>query len=67
MFAGFIQRVPILSYFRGVRDELQKVTWPTRQQTLQKTSLVIVASVIVGVYIGVLDYLFTQATTLLIK
>lgn len=67
MFAGLIQRVPIFSYLREVRDELQKVTWPTREQTIQKTTLVVIVSIVVGVYIGLLDYLFTQLTALLIK
>jgi preprotein translocase subunit SecE len=67
MFAGLTQRVPILTYLREVRDELQKVTWPTRKQTIQKTTLVVAVSVVVGLYIGLLDYLFTQLTGLLIK
>jgi preprotein translocase subunit SecE len=67
MFAGLTQRVPIFTYLREVRDELQKVTWPTRKQTIQKTTLVVAVSVAVGLYIGLLDYLFTQLTALLIK
>ncbi len=67
MFAGLTQRLPILSYFREVRDELQKVTWPTRKQTIQKTSLVIGVSVMVGLYIGLLDYLFTHLIGFLLK
>lgn len=67
MFAGLTHRVPILTYFREVRDELQKVTWPTRKQTIQKTTLVVVVSIVVGAYIGVLDHLFTQLTALLLQ
>jgi len=67
MFAGLTQRLPIFTYLREVRDELKKVTWPTRQQTMQKTTLVVVVSIVVGLYIGFLDYGFTQLTALLIK
>jgi preprotein translocase subunit SecE len=67
MFAGLTQRLPIFSYLREVRDELQKVTWPTREQTIQKTSLVIGVSIAVGLYIGLLDYLFTQLMGFLLK
>lgn len=57
----------LFRYFSEVGQELQKVSWPTRAQTIEKTMLVIVVSVIVGAYIGALDYLFTSITTLVIK
>jgi len=57
----------LVRYFSEVKDELGKVTWPNRQQTISKTLLVIGASVIVGIYIGVLDFVFTHLTTLIIK
>jgi preprotein translocase subunit SecE len=46
-----------ITYFRQVKEELTKVTWPTREQTIQKTALVIGASLAVGVYIGALDFI----------
>jgi preprotein translocase subunit SecE len=60
-------QLPVVKYFFEVRSELQKVTWPTRQQTLQKTGLVIAASLIVGLYIGGLDYVFTHLMAFLLK
>jgi preprotein translocase subunit SecE len=56
-----------ITYFKEVREELTKVTWPTRQQTIQKTTLVIVSSVVVGFYIGALDFIFTKLSELIIK
>jgi preprotein translocase subunit SecE len=41
-------------------SELKKVTWPTREQTRNLTVLVFVISVVVGVYIGFFDILFTE-------
>ncbi len=67
MFVGFSNNFLLFRYLREVRDELKKVTWPTREQTIQKTLLVILVSVVVGVYIGGLDYLFTQGTSLILK
>lgn len=57
----------LVRYFAEVRDELGKVTWPNRQQTIAKTLLVIVASVIVGLYIGALDAIFTSLVTFILK
>ncbi len=56
-----------IKYFREVREELVKVEWPTRQQTLQKTILVIGSSVVVGLYIGALDFIFTKLSQLIIR
>jgi preprotein translocase subunit SecE len=39
-------------------SELKKVTWPTRQQTLNLTVLVFVVSFVVGVFISVFDLIF---------
>ncbi len=67
MFGALLKKFQVFRYLREVRDELQKVTWPTKQQTIDKTVLVIVVSVIVGAYIGGLDFLFTRLTSLIIK
>lgn len=47
----------ITNYLRGSKDELKKVTWPTREETVNKTILVIIISLAVAVYLGFIDYL----------
>ncbi|MBU0648181.1 preprotein translocase subunit SecE [Patescibacteria group bacterium] len=47
---------PIVEFFAGVQEEARKVTWPSRQQTIQTTVVVIVATVIVAAFVGVVDY-----------
>jgi preprotein translocase subunit SecE len=54
-------------YFKEVVRELKKVTWPTRQQTLNKTLLVIAVSAALAFYLGGLDLLFQKLTATLIK
>ena len=46
-------------------SELKKVSWPTRIQVRNLTILVFVISFVVGVYITVLDTLFTEVIRLL--
>ncbi|MBW7955777.1 preprotein translocase subunit SecE [Patescibacteria group bacterium] len=58
--------LPGVKYLSEVRQELRRVSWPSRQQTIQKTILVISVSLAVGVYIGVLDFIFTRLMTILI-
>ena len=49
----------IVKYFQEVRAETAKVTWPSRAQTIRLTVIVLVASVLIGLYVGSLDLLFT--------
>lgn len=46
-------------------SELKKVTWPTRAQTLRLTGIVIIISLIIAFYIGIIDTLLTFALELL--
>ena len=57
----------ITKYINEVLSEIKKVTWPTQKQTIDKTMLVVVVSVVVAVYIGGLDYVFQQLMTVLIS
>lgn len=47
----------IRKYLGQVISEIKKVSWPTKQQTINKTTLVIVVSVVVATFIGIADYL----------
>lgn len=49
----------MLTFLKQVRTELLQVTWPTRAEITRLTFVVIVISVLVGVYLGFADYLFT--------
>ena len=41
-------------------SELKKVSWPTREQVRNLTVLVFAVSFVVGLYITVLDFIFSQ-------
>ncbi len=49
----------IASYFRETKDELVRVSWPSRQVVLKHTLLVIGISLGVAAYLGATDYLFS--------
>jgi preprotein translocase subunit SecE len=40
----------------AVRDELKKVTWPTRPELFKATRMIIVLSIVLGLTIGLMDY-----------
>lgn len=54
-------------FFSEVASELRKVTWPTRDETVKLTAAVIFISLAVGLFIGGLDILFVNITTMLFK
>ena len=54
-------------FFTEVKAELSKVTWPTKDQVIRLTTVVIIISLVVGLFIGGLDFIFTKAVELVIQ
>ena len=48
-----------VTFLREVVEELKKSVWPTRQETIRLTAVVIVLAVTVGFLLGGLDRLFS--------
>ena len=53
--AGFFRAIP--SFLRAVRDEMAKVTWPDRGQTIDATWRIILFVLFLGAVIGLLDFI----------
>ncbi len=49
---------PILAYLRSTRAELRKVKWPTMEQGWAMTKIVLVVTVAMALFLGVLDFFF---------
>jgi preprotein translocase subunit SecE len=50
----------IKTYLAETRTELEKVTWPSRQDLIDSTRVVIIASLIVTVFVGVVDQVLSR-------
>ncbi len=46
------------NYFNEVRSEMKHVSWPTRQQAIVYTGVVIAISLLTALYLGLWDYVF---------
>ncbi len=57
----------IINFLNEVKEELYKVAWPSREQTIRYTILVIIVAVAVGLFLGGLDYILTAITAFLLK
>lgn len=42
-------------FFREVRVELKKVTWPSRKETIASTSVVLITVILVAFFLGIVD------------
>jgi preprotein translocase subunit SecE len=54
------QRIVVLRYCYEVYLELRKVTWPTREEAMNMTIVVIVISAVVGILLGLVDLGLSQ-------
>jgi len=52
-------------FIQSSRNEIRKVIWPTRQETLQTTLTVLVFTLILGVFFWILDLILLWGTGVL--
>ena len=46
-------------FIGSIIAELKKVNWPTRQETVKLTLMVLIVAITVGIVLGAIDYGFT--------
>jgi preprotein translocase subunit SecE len=59
-------RNPIIRYFQETQAEVRKVTWPSREETIRLTLIVLGFTIIAMLFLGALDLLFQQLASLLL-
>ncbi len=50
----------LFDYLRETRAEMRHVTWPTKQQAINYTLIVLAISIGTGLFLGLLDYVFAK-------
>ena len=55
----------LIGFGREARMEVRKVVWPTRQETVQTTLMVIVAVIVIGIFLWLIDMLLAEAIQML--
>ena len=53
----------VINFVKEVKSEFNNIVWPTRQETMRLSIIVVFVSVIIGVFVGALDFGFTNAIT----
>jgi preprotein translocase subunit SecE len=49
----------IVKFLKETRAEMRKVTWPTRDELVGSTKIVIIATLVVTLFIGIIDQILT--------
>ena len=53
------------SFFKGIKSEFKKITWPGRQSTLKQSVAVVAISIVVGIIIAIIDAVVKQGVIFL--
>ena len=54
----------IQRYFSETAGELRKVSWPTRQEAMQLTAIVLAVMVVMGLFLGLVDVIANRLLNL---
>ncbi|TYB92311.1 MAG: preprotein translocase subunit SecE [Kosmotoga sp.] len=54
-------------FFSEVKNEAKKISWPTRKQLISSTGAVIVVLIVAGAFLALMDLLYTNVITELLK
>ncbi|AFG36643.1 preprotein translocase subunit SecE [Spirochaeta africana] len=55
----------LVQFFKDSAAELKKVVWPTRDEVISNTKVVLVSVVIIAAALGLVDFLFVSAIDLI--
>lgn len=54
-------------FFSDAKLELKKVTWPTRQQTMTSTWVVLAVTAVLSIFLGLVDLAFSKVIGYILK
>jgi preprotein translocase subunit SecE len=54
------KNIAIPKFSQEVIEELKRVSWPTKKKTIRLTAIVIIISLTIGFYIGIIDLLLAK-------
>jgi preprotein translocase subunit SecE len=56
----------IKKFLKEVKFELTKVTWTSKQELIYSTYIVIVVSIVLAIFIGIVDMVLSNLATILL-
>ncbi|MCI6672927.1 MAG: preprotein translocase subunit SecE [Sphaerochaetaceae bacterium] len=55
----------LIQYFKDCRSELRKVVWPSKENVASSTKVVVISTVLVAVFLGLVDFVLLKLVYLL--
>lgn len=55
----------IVKFFADIKAEFKKVSWPSKQQNLRNTYIVIIFIIFMSIFLGILNIIYSQVVQLL--
>ena len=62
-----VVQTPKKSWFKGLKGEFNKITWPDKIALVKQTTAVVAISVLLGAIITVIDVIIKYGVDLLVK
>ncbi|MGB2601674.1 MAG: preprotein translocase subunit SecE [Candidatus Omnitrophota bacterium] len=59
--------IKIGKFVSQVKTEMQKVSWPSRDELISSTIVVLISTILMAVYIGVCDLFLSRFVNVLIR
>jgi len=57
----------VMQFLSEVKSELKKVTWPSKEELKGSTTVVIILTFLLGLFIGAIDFFVSKIITFLIR
>ena len=57
----------IIKYFKEVKSEFKKITWPARKELIASTVVVIIAIFIIAFLLGIFDFSLSRLMSILLR
>jgi preprotein translocase subunit SecE len=54
-------------FFREIKVELKKISWPQRKETIASTSVVLIIVMIVAFYLGIVDMILSRVVKIILS
>lgn len=62
---GFLKKIP--QFLREVRAEMEKVSWPSRDEVRAATIVIIVLVIVLAIFIGGVDFVVSRVLGLFFR
>jgi preprotein translocase subunit SecE len=57
----------IINFFIDVSKEMQKVTWPTREELVESTKIVIIVTLLIALFTWAVDFSVSEVLKVILK